>query len=349
MTLEGARRLLDAKTKPPGSLGMLENLAARLAVLQNTPQPRLGRVRSIIFAADHGVADEGVSAYPRAVTAEMVRNFTRGGAAVTALGRSVHVEVEVVDVGVDAELQDVDDGAGARLVHAKVRRGSRNLLHESAMTHAELEAALAVGRAAVRRARADGVQALALGEMGIGNTTAAAALLCGFTGRSALESVGRGTGVSDQGLARKRQVVEGALARHGAAGGGDEHGVLASLGGLEIAALVGAMEAAAAQRLAVVVDGFIVTVAALAATRLAQASGGPIRDALFFAHEGVETGHRLALHACAQAGCQAEPLLQLGLRLGEASGAVLAVPLLRCACALFEMASFAEAGVSGAE
>ena len=339
--------MLDSKTKPPGSLGRLEGVAARLAAFQNTLCPRLNRVRSVVFAADHGVADEGVSAYPKAVTAEMVRTFARGGAAVTALSRAAGIEVEVVDVGTDADLESLGEDRGARLIHAKVALGSRNLLLSPAMTGAELESALEAGRAAARRAHADGVHALALGEVGIGNTTAASALLSALTGRPATETVGRGAGVTDERLAHKHSVVEHALARHAATSTGGTRAALASLGGLEIAALVGATQEASALGLVVVVDGFIVTVAALSAVRLACEAGEPIAEALFFAHEGAEAGHRLALRACAEAGCDAEPLLRLGLRLGEASGAVLAVPLLRCACALFEMASFTEAGVSG--
>ncbi|MEM6648474.1 MAG: nicotinate-nucleotide--dimethylbenzimidazole phosphoribosyltransferase, partial [Bacteroidota bacterium] len=315
--------------------------------LQDTYSPRLDRARCVVFVADHGVAEEGVSAYPKAVTAEMVRNFVRGGAAVTALGRAVGAEVEVVDVGTDADL-DETEGGSARLIHAKVRRGSRNLLHDPAMTEDELRAASEAGRYAVRRAHADGVQALALGEMGIGNTTSASALLAALTGCSVDEAVGRGTGVSDERIAHKRAVVAQALARHRATGDSSTHGTLASLGGLEIAALVGAMLEAAARRMFIVVDGFIVTVAALVAVRLGQETKQPVAPVLFFAHEGAERGHKHALQACAEAGCDARPLLQLDLRLGEASGAALALPLLRCACALFDMASFAEAEVSGA-
>ncbi|MEM1093274.1 MAG: nicotinate-nucleotide--dimethylbenzimidazole phosphoribosyltransferase [Bacteroidota bacterium] len=347
ITILDAQRVLDRKTKPPGSLGYLETVAARLAALQNTYSPRADRVRCVVFAADHGVADEGVSAYPKAVTAEMVRNFVRGGAAVTALGRVVDAEVEVVDVGTDADI-DESEGEGARLIHAKVRGGSRNLLRGPAMTIEEMHTALEAGRDAVRRAAADGIQALALGEMGIGNTTSASTLLAALTGYPVEEAVGRGTGVGDERMAHKREVVAQALARHKASGDRSTHGTLASLGGLEIAALAGAMLEAAGRRLAVVVDGFIVTVAALVAVRLGRENGKPVAPALFFAHEGAERGHRLALEACAEAGCYARPLLQLDLRLGEASGAMLALPLLRCACALFDMASFAEAEVSGA-
>ncbi|MEM9663769.1 MAG: nicotinate-nucleotide--dimethylbenzimidazole phosphoribosyltransferase [Bacteroidota bacterium] len=348
ITRSYAQRVLDGKTKPVGALGELEAVAARLAALQDTLRPCVDRARGLVFAADHGVTVEGVSAYPRSVTTEMVRTFVGGGAAVCALSRAMGAHVEVIDVGTDADLTGLLDGGDARLVHAKVRHGSRNLAHEPALTDAEMEAALVVGRTAIERAHADGVQIVALGEMGIGNTTAAAALLAALTGHPVQEVVGRGTGVSDERLVHKRRVVARALDRHQAAGPGGPRAALASLGGLELAALAGAVQAAAQHRLPVLVDGFIVTVAALAAVQMGAEAGRSVGPVLFFAHEGAERGHRLALDACAAAGCEATPLLCLGLRLGEGSGAVLALPLLRAACALFEMASFEEAGVSGA-
>lgn len=328
-----AQRALDLKTKPLGSLGRLEELAARLAELQNTLAPVVDPARVIVFAADHGVAAEGVSAYPPQVTGEMMRNFAAGGAAINVLARANGLEVEVVDVGVDAEL-----GALAGIVHAKVRRGTRNFLHEPAMRREELDQALDAGRAAVARARAAGVRAVGLGEMGIGNTTTAAALLAAYTGAAPATVVGRGTGVDDAGVARKAAVVAAALARHQAALG-DARATLASLGGLEIAAIVGAAVAAAEQGVAVVVDGFIATVAALAAVRLAPGTA----RALFFAHRSAERGHEVALGAL-----DARPLLDLELRLGEGTGAALALPLLRAAArVLTEMATFDSAGVSG--
>ena len=343
MTADAARRALDAKTKPPGSLGTLEAVAIRLAALQGTLRPRIDPARAVVFAADHGVTSERVSPYPSAVTAQMVRLFARGGAAVTVLARAAGCAVEVVDVGVDADLLDVQGDGGAEVVHAKVRCGTRNLAREPALTSGERDAAMAAGRAAARRAQADGIRTLLLGEMGIGNTTAAAALLSALTGHAPAETVGRGAGVDVAGLERKRAVVAKALERHAAsADGGDVAAALASLGGLEIAALVGAILEGARLGLALVVDGFIVTVAALAAVRLEAAAA----QGLFFAHRGAEAGHALALDACAAAGCEARPLLALDLRLGEASGAVAALPLLRPACALFEMATFAEADLS---
>ncbi|HSN86801.1 MAG TPA: nicotinate-nucleotide--dimethylbenzimidazole phosphoribosyltransferase, partial [Thermoanaerobaculia bacterium] len=206
--LTAARRAMDEKTKPPGSLGRLEDWAVQVAVLQGTLSPRVDRSRVIVFAADHGVTTEGVSAYPSQVTAEMMHNFGRGGAAINCLARSNGLDLEVIDVGVNADLDDIPV-----LVHAKVRRGSRNFLWEPAMTPEERQAAWKAGAAAVERARAAGAQAVGLGEMGIGNTTAAAALLSALTGAPPEQTVGRGTGVDEAGLARKREVVAAALAR----------------------------------------------------------------------------------------------------------------------------------------
>jgi nicotinate-nucleotide--dimethylbenzimidazole phosphoribosyltransferase len=329
---EAAHRAMDQKTKPPGSLGRLEAVAVRLAVLQGTLTPRVASGRIVVFAADHGIASAGVSAYPRQVTAEMVRNFARGGAAINVLARANGLDLEVVDVGVDAELADLRG-----IVHAKVARGSMSLLEDRAMSPAIMEAALIVGRAAASRAAAAGADMLGLGEMGIGNTTAAAALLSALTGVAPEETTGRGTGVTDDTLRYKRDVVARALRRHAPLTSAED--ALAALGGLELAAIAGAALEAAERRMAVVVDGFISTVAVLAAARMAPA----IRDALFFAHRSAERGHRVALEALG-----VEPLLDLDLRLGEGTGAALAMPLLRSAAAILnDMATFAEAGVSG--
>jgi nicotinate-nucleotide--dimethylbenzimidazole phosphoribosyltransferase len=345
-----ARRAIDAKTKPLGALGRLEDIAVRLTVLQGTLAPSLERARVCVFGADHGVAVEGVSAYPPAVTAEMMRNFDRGGAAINVIAAANDISVEVVDVGVDADLSML---AGIR--HEKVRRSSRNMLIEPAMTAGELGAAIAVGRAAARRAVTDGVRALALGEMGIGNTTAAGALLSALTGHSAAVTVGRGTGVTDDVLARKREIVNSAVERHRGEGHShiDPRELLRCLGGLELAAIAGAAIEAAQHRVAIVVDGFIATVAVLCAARMAAAdpSVRPLGPALFFAHRSAEAGHGAALEACAALdGCDARPLLHLDLRLGEGSGAALAVPLLRVAAAVMrDMATFESAGVSAGE
>jgi nicotinate-nucleotide--dimethylbenzimidazole phosphoribosyltransferase len=349
LSIDEARRAIAAKTKPLGSLGQLEDVAVRLSVLQQTLKPAADRARVCVFAADHGVTDEGVSAYPRAVTTEMMRNFDRGGAAVNVIAESLGAEVDVIDVGVDC-----DDDRTARQRTARVRRGSRNIVKEAAMTADELTAALEVGATAARAADADGIQVLGLGEMGIGNTTAAAALLAALTGHEAAETIGRGTGVDDAGLERKRIAVERALAVHAnrPAGGRES---LRCVGGLEIAAIAGAALEGARLGIAIVADGFISTVGVLAALHIASAeSDERVRElagALFLAHRSAERGHRLALEACAAfPECDARPLLDLGLRLGEGSGAALALPLLRAAAAVMkDMATFASAEISAGE
>lgn len=329
-----ARRAMDQKTKPPGSLGVLEEIAIRLAVLQGTGRPEVERGRIVVFAGDHGVAAEGVSAYPQVVTGEMVRNFARGGAAVNVLAGAAGLGVEVVDCGVAADLADV-----AGIVHAAVRPGTRSFVVEPAMTAEETAAALEAGREAARRAAGDGARALGLGEMGIANTTAAAALLSALTGAPPELTVGRGTGVDDAGVLRKRAVVARGLALHADALA-DPRCALAAVGGLEIAAMAGAALEAPRHGIAVVADGFISTVGVLAAARMDPS----ILPALFFAHRSAERGHGLALEALG-----GRPLLDLDLRLGEGTGAALAIPLLRAAARILrDMATFESAGVSGA-
>jgi nicotinate-nucleotide--dimethylbenzimidazole phosphoribosyltransferase len=332
-----AQRAIDRKTKPLGSLGRIEELAVRLATLQETLEPTADPARVLVFAGDHGVANEGVSAYPASVTREMMRNFAAGGAAINVLASAVGATLEVIDVGVDADLSEL-----AGVTHGKVRRGTRSITSDPAMTPAEYDAALRSGRSAVHRAASAGVRVIALGEMGIGNTTVAAAVLSQLTGEPAERTVGRGTGVDDAGLARKRHAVVRALARHegdfGSSASPDE--IMRSLGGFELAAIVGAAHEAAARRIAIVADGFISTVALLAATCV-EPSMAP---ALFFAHRSPEAGHGIALEAIG-----ARPLLDLGMRLGEGSGAVLAIPLLRASARVMsEMATFEQAGVSEA-
>jgi nicotinate-nucleotide--dimethylbenzimidazole phosphoribosyltransferase len=347
-----ARQEVAAKTKPLGALGRLEDVAERLAVLQGTLRPRIDKARVCVFAADHGVAEEGVSAYPRSVTAEMMRNFDRGGAAINVIAAANDVDVEVIDVGVDAELTEL-----GRIRHEKVRRSSRNFVREPAMTPAEFSAAIAVGTSAAQRAAADGVNAIGLGEMGIGNTTAAAAILSAFTGESSAVTVGRGTGVDGNAFARKRVVVDRAVRLHlGAVDGmGRGEELLRRLGGLELAAMAGAARAAAASGIAVVADGFISTAAILCALNMfgeADRTGTcPLRTALFFSHRSSERGHRLALEMCGSLGeVDPRPLLDLEMRLGEGTGAALAMPLLRAAAAVMrDMATFASAGVSAGQ
>lgn len=323
---------MNAKTKPRASLGRLETLAADLAVASGTDRPIIDPARVIVFAADHGVARDGVSAFPAEVTAQMCANFG-GGAAVAVLARSVGAGLEVVDVGVAADLRHIDG-----IVHAKVASGTANLRHGPAMDQSERDAALEVGREAVRRAAADGQRLVALGEMGIGNTTSAAILIGLLTGTDASLVTGRGTGLNPAGLAAKQEVVAAALGRL-APFADDPASCLGHAGGLEIAALVGAVLEARSHRMPVLIDGFIVTAAALVACRLAPG----VRQQLIFAHRSAEPGHQVALQAL-----DGQPLLDLGMALGEGSGAAMALPVLRAACdILADMATFADAGVSG--
>jgi nicotinate-nucleotide--dimethylbenzimidazole phosphoribosyltransferase len=331
-----AQQFLDAKVKPVRALGQLESMARRLAALQETLEPQIGSGRVSVFAGDHGVAAEDVSAYPPDVTRQMMTVYANGGAASSVLGRSVGTEVEAIDVGVDADLGELDG-----IVHAKVRRGTRNLRVEHALTTDECAEALAVGRDAARRAADDGVQALGLGDMGIGNTTAAAALCSALTETPPSATVGPGTGVAGDRLARKEAAVEAAVERVHEANLTAPDALLAHLGGLEVAAIAGAALEAPSHRLAVVADGYISTVGVLAAVRMEPS----VRDACFFAHQSPEPGHAVALNAM-----DADPLLDLDLRLGEGTGAALAMPLLRAATdVLRKMDTFEEAGMEQAE
>lgn len=321
-------------TKPPGSLGVLEELAVRLASLQRTPQPSAQRVWISVFAADHGVAAEGVSAFPQAVTGEMVRNFASGGAAIGVLARSLGASLEVVNLGT---VNDPGPIEGVR--RAIIAASTANFCVEPAMSEAQLRAAFAAGADSVRAASEAGAQLFIGGEMGIANTTSAAALACALLRAAPADLAGAGTGLDAAGIAHKIAVIERALALHAQAG--DDWECLRRLGGFEIAALTAAYLAAAQAGLPVLVDGFIASVAALAAIRLNPGC----RDWLLFAHRSHERGHAAVLE-----GLRARPLLDLQLRLGEASGAAVAVPLLRLACDLHNgMATFAQAGVSSGE
>jgi nicotinate-nucleotide--dimethylbenzimidazole phosphoribosyltransferase len=319
---------LDRKTKPTGSLGRVEALAVRLAQALGSERPRLVQPQLVVFAADHGIAAHGVSAYPSEVTAQMVLNFLAGGAAVSVLARQHGLALTVVDCGVNG-----DFAAQPGLLVRKTARGSGNLIDQPAMSAAQRDAALTHGREIVRALPGN---ALLLGEMGIGNTSPAALLMHRLTGAPLEQCVGRGTGLDDAGLARKRALLRTAIERH--ADATTPLDILAALGGLEIAAMTGAVLEAAEQRRVVVVDGFICT----AAVSVAAALVPRVLSACVFAHASAESGHALWLQHLG-----AQPLLDLGLRLGEGSGAALAWPLLESACRLLdEMASFESAGVS---
>jgi nicotinate-nucleotide--dimethylbenzimidazole phosphoribosyltransferase len=307
------QRRLDSLTKPPGSLGQLEALALRLGLIQSTDMPAIGRKAMLIFCADHGVVEEGVSPYPAEVTRQMVANFHAGGAAITVLCRHHGIEPIVVNMGVG--------------------RPTRNFAREAAMTREEVEQAIENGMA-----HACAADILGAGEMGIGNSTSAAALLSAFSGLDPTETAGRGTGLDDAGVIRKAEVIRRALALH-QPDPRDPVGVLAAVGGREIAAIAGLILGAAARRKAVVLDGFISCSAALVAGALAPAS----LDYAIFSHCSAERGHRRMLEYLG-----AKPLLDLDLRLGEGTGSALGIGVLEAAVKLYrEMATFESAGVSG--
>ena len=325
-----AYRRLDRLTKPQGSLGRLEPLAAQVCAIQATLAIRIVHPVGIVFAADHGVADSGVSAYPREVTVQMVANYLQGGAAISVLAKQQGIDLWIVDAGVDG-----DCGEHPRLIGAKIRRATRNFVDEPAMTADECTTALQRGRAVVERV-AGASNTLILGEMGIGNTAAAAVLMHGLTGKELLDCIGRGTGLDDAGLERKRQVLARALQRRAAPR--DPLDLLAEFGGFEIAMLAGALLEGAARRMLILVDGFTVTIAAALAARLDPA----VLQYCVFAHCSSEHAHRALLEYL-----QVQPLLDLGMRLGEGSGAALALSVVRSAIALFtDMATFEGAGVS---
>ena len=329
-----ARAHLDALTKPLGSLGRLEDLAAQWFALRRGDITAPVSKAVYVFAADHGITAEGVSAYPSEVTQQMVLNFLAGGAAINVLARLNQVEVNVVDVGIDGDLS-----GHAGLLQHKVRRGSRNMFREAAMSEEEVSAALAVGLTLAEAAFARGHNLLAVGEMGIGNTTAASVITAALTGTPASLVTGKGTGLDSAAYERKCRVVEGIVSRHFAQPTSPRE-ILRCGGGLEIAAMAGMMLGAARRQIAMVIDGFISTAAAAIACGLAPA----VRSYLFAGHQSQEPGHRVLL-----AHLNLEPVLDLHMRLGEGSGAVLAMPLLEAALRIYqEMATFASAGVSGA-
>jgi len=322
----------DQLTKPRGALGQLEALAVSLAAMQGCERPQVERLHVSVFAGDHGVVEEGVSAYPQSVTGQMLRNFVGGGAALSVLSKRLGAPLEVIDLGTVEPLQL------AGVSHLRLGPGTANLAREAAMSDEQMRLALAAGRDSAQRAAEDSAELFIGGEMGIGNTTSASALAAVLLPRSPLTLVGPGTGLDLAGVRHKVQVIQDAVRLHA------EHCVapleaLRRLGGFEIAALAGAYLRCAQLGIAVLVDGFICSAAALCAVRLNPAC----RPWLIFAHRSAEPGHLAVLEALG-----AVPLLDLGLRLGEGSGAALAVPLLQQACALHnDMATFAEAEISG--
>jgi nicotinate-nucleotide--dimethylbenzimidazole phosphoribosyltransferase len=333
-----AKRHIDSLTKPVGSLGRLEEVAARYVAWMEQTSPVISKKAVYVFAADHGITEEGISAYPPDVTPQMVYNFLQGGAAINVLARQAHADVVIVDVGVDA------DFAGASgLVNRKVRRGTRNFAREAAMTLEEVHAAMRVGIELAAEAKQQGRTLIALGEMGIGNTTSASAITAAFTGVPAARVTGKGTGLDAERCARKAQVIDHALKLHfpeRPAVISDAFEVLRRVGGLEVAAIAGMVLGAASQRIAVVIDGFICTAGAAVACAMAPHA----HAALFAGHLSEEPGHRILLESL-----KLKPLLQLDMRLGEGTGAALAFHLIEASVHIYnEMATFESAGVSKA-
>lgn len=329
-----ARAHLNQLTKPLGSLGRLEDLAAQIVSIRREPLIAALRKAVYVFAADHGITAEGVSAYPSSVTHQMVLNFLAGGAAINVLARLHGVDLRVVDMGVDA---DLDRAPG--LLHHKIARGTANMLHQPAMTDEQLAQALQVGAQLASEAAAEGVTVLAVGEMGIGNTTSASAITCALTGSAASVATGHGTGLDAEAHARKVAVVDAILKKHFTTAPSPID-ILRCAGGLEIAGITGMVMGAARHRMAVVADGFISTAAAALAVALAP----NVRGYLIAGHRSEEPGHGILLDYL-----ELKPILSLEMRLGEGSGAVLAMPVIESAIALYrQMATFASAGVSEA-
>ena len=328
---DAVQHAIDIKTKPPGSLGRLEKVALQMALAQDTDAPKADPAHLLIFAGDHGLVQEGVSAWPQEVTAQMVLNFASGGAAANVFARTNGVDLTVADAGVAGALPDVPG-----LRRADIRRGTRNAALEDALTAAEVDQALTFGASLAVEKIESGARVIALGEMGIGNTASASLVAHALAGLDLAQLTGPGAGLDPAGVARKLTILQRVAARR--PGRLSAPDALAAFGGLEIVAMAGALIGTAANNAIVLVDGFIATAAAMAALT-ARPEAAPY---VVFAHRSHEPGHRLMLDAAA-----ADPILDLDLRLGEGTGALLALPLLRASCAMLtEMATFESAGVS---
>jgi nicotinate-nucleotide--dimethylbenzimidazole phosphoribosyltransferase len=330
---------LDGLTKPPGSLGRLEELVVTLAGITGDPRVSMARRAIVVAAADHGVARQGVSAYPSDVTAQMVANFIEGGAAINALAAGADASLTVIDVGVGGPIPDVATGPrGGRLVSVRIRTGTADMTVGPAMTRDEAMAAIGVGLWVVDELRSAGLDLVGIGDMGIGNTTAASAVVAVLTGSAPGDVTGRGTGIDDAAHRRKVVAIERALARN-RPDPADPVGALAAVGGLEIGALAGVILGCVAARVPVVLDGFITGAAALVAATLSPV----VAERVIASHRSVEPGHAIVLERLGL-----RPLLDLDLRLGEGTGAALAMQLIDAAVRVRdEMATFASAAVSG--
>ncbi|MEZ5436520.1 MAG: nicotinate-nucleotide--dimethylbenzimidazole phosphoribosyltransferase [Pseudomonadales bacterium] len=321
---------IDQKTKPLGALGTLETIALQIALIQQTLTPTLKKPHMLLFAGDHGITAEGVSPFSQVVTQQMVHNFAKGGAAINVFCRQHGIAIDVVDAGVNGDLR------GLPIKQVKVAEGTRNFLHEPAMTAAQCEQAIARGAMLVRATAEAGSNIIGFGEMGIGNTSSATALFAALSGTAIEDCVGRGTGLDDQGLQHKTAVLKAALAKHGTLA--NPFDMLCTFGGFEIAMMVGAILAACEKKMVVMIDGFI----ASSAAAIAFALEPPARDYCIFSHLSNESGHKKILDYL-----QVSPLVSLGLRLGEGSGVAVTYPLIQSAVLfLNDMASFDDAGVS---
>jgi nicotinate-nucleotide--dimethylbenzimidazole phosphoribosyltransferase len=326
---------LDSLTKPPGSLGYLEKAVRRYAAIRGDGSARMGRGALAVFVADHGIADEGVSAFPQAVTVEMLRNIAAGGAAISVLARRLGYELRVIDMGVKT---DTSASPLEGVSYRRIGPGTANFAKGDAMTSAQVDQALEIGIQIARELAGGGATLIGIGEMGIANSTSAAATLSAITGVAPAELAGRGTGLDDGGVRHKIGVIERALELHSSALTTGES-ILRAIGGFEIVAMAGVCIAGAALRVPVVVDGFIATAAAAAAERIRPG----LFDYLFFSHRSAEGGHAIALERLG-----VRPILDLDMRLGEGTGAALAMSVLESALELFQaMATFSSAGVSG--
>ncbi len=330
--LVAAEQRQNTLTKPPGSLGRMEEVAVQLAAMQATDKPEINNIQIAVFAADHGIAEENVSAFPQVVTLEMVKNFAQGGAAISVLAKQLAANLEVINLGTVSEYEDMPG-----VVMQRIAPGTQNFSKQAAMSRSQLLEALNAGKEAVYRARENAAQLFIGGDMGIANTTSATAIACALLNEKAEKLAGPGTGLDKQGVSHKASVIEKSLALH-------QHkmktpvDILQCVGGFEIAALTGAYLSCAQNGLPVVIDGFISSVAALVAIKINPQA----RQWMFFSHASAEPGHAMVIQAM-----QAKPLLDMNMRLGEASGAAILVPLMRLACALQNnMATFEQASVS---
>ena len=327
------RKRIDSKTKPPGSLGMLEDLALKMGLILQTDRPCIVNPQILVFAADHGVTEEGVSAFPSEVTVQMVLNFLNGGAAINVFCAQHKIGLGVVNAGVKSPIE-----SASGLINRPVAYGTKNFCRESAMSLQQLDDAMNLGASLVLERYNQDCNVIGFGEMGIGNTTSAAALMSFYLNLAPKDCVGRGTGVDDEGLKRKEKVIAKALELH--ASKTDPKAILAAVGGFEIASITGAMLKAKELGMVILVDGFIASAASLSACMLEPG----VKENMIFCHVSAERAHRLLLNKL-----DVKPVLDLELRLGEGTGAAVAFPLLQSASLFLEqMASFESAGVSDA-